>query len=199
MLTCDDSVFSGHHSNHQTSCILQNGSVLVYRAHPGLQTFACVLLQHIPLRSMCFRSTSGKRQQALQYCVSAAVSRFGRPCLSAARRTIQPDSSMIQALVECDSTGQAYLRQIHQLKAGTQIRQTIHLEGGRLTATAAIDSMSIYLTYKDRYQTTEITRTETNTVTVTANILKSWQKLLMFIGALALIITAIRLYLKLRL
>lgn len=90
MLTYDDSVFSGHHSNHQTSCILQNGSVPVYQAHPGLQTFACVPLQHIPLRSMCFRSTSGKRQQALQYCVSAAVSRFGRPCLSAARRTLHP-------------------------------------------------------------------------------------------------------------
>ena len=108
---------------------------------------------------------------------------------------------MIQALVECDSTGQAYLRQIRQLKAGTQIRQTIHLEGGRLTATSAIDSMSIYLTYKERYQTTETTRTETNTVTVTVttNILKSWQKLLIFIGALALIITAIKLYLKLSL
>ena len=79
MLTYDDSVFSGHHSNHQTSCILQNGSVPVYRAHPGLQTFAYVPLQHIPLRSMCFRSTYGKRQQALQYCVSAAVSRFDRP------------------------------------------------------------------------------------------------------------------------
>ncbi len=113
--------------------------------------------------------------------------------------TIQPDSSMIQALVECDSTGQAYLRQIHQLKAGTQIRQTIHLEGGRLTATSAIDSMSIYLTYKDRYQTTETSRTETSTITVTTNILKSWQKLLMFIGALALIITAIKLYLRLSL
>ena len=90
MLTYDDSVFSGHHSNHQTSCILQNGSVPVYRAHPGLQTFAYVPLQHIPLRSMCFRSTYGKRQQALQYCVSAAVSRFDRPCLSATRRTLHP-------------------------------------------------------------------------------------------------------------
>ena len=36
--------------------------------------------------------------------------------------TIQPDSSMIQALVECDSTGQAYLRQIRQL---TDKRQTL--------------------------------------------------------------------------
>ena len=113
--------------------------------------------------------------------------------------TIQPDTSMIQALIQCDSTGQAYLRQIRQLKTGTQIKQTIHLEGGRLTATSAIDSMSIYLTYKDRYQTTEATRTETNTVTVATNILKSWQKLLMFIGALALIITAIKLYLRLSL
>ena len=106
---------------------------------------------------------------------------------------------MIQALIECDSTGQAYLSEIMQLKSAARLHQDIRLQANVLTATADIDSMSIYLTYKDRYRTTETTRTETNTVTVTTNILKSWQKLLMFIGALTLIITAVKLYLKLSL
>lgn len=113
--------------------------------------------------------------------------------------TVRSDTSMIQALIECDSTGQAYLSQIMQLESAARLHQNIRLQANVLTATAAIDSMSIYLTYKDRYRTTETTRTETNTVTVTTNILKSWQKLLMFIGALTLIITAVKLYLKLSL
>lgn len=113
--------------------------------------------------------------------------------------TVRSDTSMIQALIECDSTGQAYLSEIMQLKSAARLHQDIRLQANVLTATADIDSMSIYLTYKDRYRTTETTRTETNTVTVTTNILKSWQKLLMFIGALTLIITAVKLYLKLSL
>ena len=143
--------------------------------------------------------TSCSRRQYPQHSADTVTTTTITETLHDTVITIQPDTSMIQALIECDSTGQAYLRQIRQLQAGTQIRQTLHLEAGHLTATAAIDSMSIYLTYKDRFQTTETTRTETDTVTLTTNILKSWQKLLIFIGALALIITAIKLYLKLSL
>ena len=68
--------------------------------------------------------------------------------------TVQPDTSMLQALIECDSTGQAYLREINQLKSSSYLHQSLNLTNNILTATAAVDSMDIYLTYKDRYQTT---------------------------------------------
>ncbi len=107
--------------------------------------------------------------------------------------TVQPDSSILQALIECDSTGRAYLKEIDQLKSSATLHQNLHLQDNVLTATAAVDSMDIYLTYKDRYQTTTNTTTETRTVTVTTNILKPWQKLLMYLGALAALAIALRL------
>lgn len=109
--------------------------------------------------------------------------------------TIQPDSTMIQALIECDSTGQAYLREINQLKASDHLHQNLHLEDNILTATATVDSMDIYLTYKDRYQTTTNTTTETRTVTVTTNILKPWQQMLMYLGSIAALAIIIKFFL----
>lgn len=108
--------------------------------------------------------------------------------------TVQPDSSILQALIECDSTGRAYLKEIDQLKSAANLHQSLHLEDNVLTATAVIDSMDIYLTYKDRYRTTTNTTTETQTITVTTNILKPWQKLLMYLGAIAVLLTAVRLF-----
>lgn len=108
--------------------------------------------------------------------------------------TVQPDSSILQALIECDSTGRAYLKEIDQLKSSANLHQSLHLEDNVLTATAVIDSMDIYLTYKDRYQTTTNTATETRTVTVTTNILKAWQKLLMYLGAMAALAIIIKLF-----
>lgn len=109
--------------------------------------------------------------------------------------TIQPDSTMIQALIECDSTGRAYLREISQLKASDHLHQNLHLEDNILTATAAVDSMDIYLIYKDRYQTTTNTTTETRTVTVTTNILKPWQQMLMYLGSIAALAIIIKFFL----
>lgn len=112
--------------------------------------------------------------------------------------TIQPDTSMLQALIECDSTGQAYLREINQLKSSSYLHQSLNLTNNVLTATAVVDSMDIYLTYKDRYQTTTNTTTETKTVTVTTNVLKPWQQMLMYLGALTILIIAVRFFLKRR-
>lgn len=110
--------------------------------------------------------------------------------------TIQPDTSMLQALIECDSTGQAYLREINQLKSSSYLHQSLNLTNNVLTATAVVDSMDIYLTYKDRYQETTNTTTETKTVTVTTNIMKPWQQMLMYLGAIAALAIAIRLFFR---
>lgn len=69
--------------------------------------------------------------------------------------TLAPDSAMLQALIECDSTGQAYLKEIEQLRVGAKLHQTLSLQNNLLTAAAHIDSMEIYLTYKDRYRHTD--------------------------------------------
>ena len=65
---------------------------------------------------------------------------------------VQPDSSIIQALIRCDSTGRARLEGIRTLKESARIQQTLALKSNRLTSRTVVDSMGIYLTYKERYQ-----------------------------------------------
>lgn len=96
--------------------------------------------------------------------------------------TVQSDTSILQALIECDANGQAYLQQIEQLTLGSKIRQSLQIQDNRITATAAIDSMSIYLTYKDRYQETTKTAHTVQVIRETTNILDSWQKFLITVG-----------------
>lgn len=64
---------------------------------------------------------------------------------------IRPDSSIVQALIMCDSTGRARLEEIRTLKESARIRQTLALKDNKLTAKSVVDSMGIYLTYKERY------------------------------------------------
>jgi hypothetical protein len=55
-----------------------------------------------------------------------------------------PDSASIQALLECDSTGQVYLKQIKELKSGKYIQPQIKLVDNIIEVKAKVDSMAIY-------------------------------------------------------
>lgn len=78
--------------------------------------------------------------------------------------TVAADSSLIRALIECDSIGQAHLKQLEEYRAGERLKPPrIEICDNVLTATAEIDSMAIYLTLKDRYK--EQVRVEEKTVT----------------------------------
>ena len=41
---------------------------------------------------------------------------------------VQPDSSILQALIQCDSTGRARLQEINALKESVRLQQTISIE-----------------------------------------------------------------------
>ena len=107
---------------------------------------------------------------------------------------VQPDSSILQALVKCDSTGRAWLQEINTLKESARLQQSIKMEAEPLpyqptaiTIKATVDSMGIYLTYKDRFkESTEIREIKT-IIEKEVNILHWWQKALMWAGGLAII------------
>ena len=61
---------------------------------------------------------------------------------------VQPDSSILQALIKCDSTGRARLQEIQTLKESARLQQSIKMEADPLpyqptviTVTATVDSM----------------------------------------------------------
>ena len=100
---------------------------------------------------------------------------------------VRPDSSIVQALIRCDSTGRAKLEEIQTLRQSERLRQTISLQDNRLTSKAVVDSMGIYLTYKDRYKEEQKVQTIETVIEKEVNILRWWQKALMWVGAAALI------------
>ena len=108
---------------------------------------------------------------------------------------VQPDSSILQALVQCDSTGRARLQEINALKESARLQQTIKIDPDPkphkptvITIKTQVDSMGIYLIYKERYkESAEIQQIET-VIEKEVNILKTWQKVLMWLGAMSVII-----------
>ena len=110
---------------------------------------------------------------------------------------VQPDSSILQALIQCDSTGRARLQEIQTLKESARLQQSIKMEADPLpyqptviTVKATVDSMGIYLTYKDRFKESVETREIETIIEKEVNILHWWQKLLMWAGGIVITITA---------
>ena len=107
---------------------------------------------------------------------------------------VQPDSSILQALIKCDSTGRARLQEIQTLKESARLQQSIKMEADPLpyqptviTVKATVDSMGIYLTYKDRFKESVETREIETIIEKEVNILHWWQKTLMWAGIIAII------------
>ncbi len=110
---------------------------------------------------------------------------------------VQPDSSIVEALIRCDSTGRARLEEIRTLRQSARVRQTLALKDNRLTTKAVVDSMGIYLTYKDRYKEEVKVQTLETVIEKEVNILYWWQKALMWAGVLSCLTIVIMLLLKL--
>ena len=118
---------------------------------------------------------------------------------------VQPDSSILQALVQCDSTGRARLQEINALKESARLQQTIKIDPDPkphkptvITIKTQVDSMGIYLIYKERYkESAELQQIET-VIEKEVNILKTWQKVLMWLGVLAILWILIKILLKIQ-
>ena len=118
---------------------------------------------------------------------------------------VQPDSSILQALIQCDSTGRARLQEIQTLKESARLQQSIKMEADPLpyqptviTVKATVDSMGIYLTYKDRFKESTEVREIKTIIEKEVNILHWWQKVLMWIGIVFSLLFALKLYFLLK-
>lgn len=118
---------------------------------------------------------------------------------------VQPDSSILQALIKCDSTGRARLQEIQILKESARLQQSIKMEADPLpyqptviTVKATVDSMGIYLTYKDRFKESTEVREIKTIIEKEVNILHWWQKVLMWIGIVFSLLFALKLYFLLK-
>ena len=100
--------------------------------------------------------------------------------------TLPADSSYIQALLECDSIGNVYLKQLLNYGFGNNKLNPpkLNINDNILSATAKVDSISIYLILKDRYS--YIDKQETEIIEIEKP-LNKWQKFLQKCGVAFLI------------
>lgn len=71
----------------------------------------------------------------------------------------EPDSASIMALIECDSTNNAYISRILSLQAGIATRPAIKIVDRVLTAKCKVDSMAVYVRMKSKFKTTDQVKT----------------------------------------
>ncbi|MFR8805023.1 MAG: hypothetical protein ACLVGR_11195 [Anaerovoracaceae bacterium] len=105
---------------------------------------------------------------------------------------IQPDSSIVQALIKCDSTGRARLEEIRTLKESARVQQALALKDNWLTAKTVVDSMGIYLTFKERHKEEQHVQTIETVIEKEVNALKWWQKFLIIIGIVGIFLILFR-------
>lgn len=108
---------------------------------------------------------------------------------------LPPDSALLEALIECDSAGQAQLRKIVALQAGRKLQApSVQLKDNRLTAGCRIDSQAVYATLKDRYERYDTSHYESHhnmmatVVEVPVNYVTGWQWFQIWCGRILLII-----------
>lgn len=91
---------------------------------------------------------------------------------------IKADSSLLRALIECDSLGQAHLKELITYRGGERLKPPkVAIRNNVLTATATIDSLAVYLALKDRYTERVLTKEQTDTITIEVNRPTWWQTL----------------------
>lgn len=92
--------------------------------------------------------------------------------------TVKADSSMIRALLECDSLGQVRMRELVEYRAGERTKPPdLSIKENVLTAKADVDSVAIFMQLKDLYEYYFGNTKEVIIETVEVNRLTWWQKL----------------------
>ena len=95
---------------------------------------------------------------------------------------VEKDSSLIRALIKCDSLCRAYVGELIEFKSGKHVSPPkVVMENNVLTATAAVDSFSIYAQLKDRY-VEKVSKTMTTPPPIEVNRLTWWQTLWVALG-----------------
>ena len=114
---------------------------------------------------------------------------------------LPPDSCLIQALIECDSSGLARISEILKLKNGKRVTQQIAMKDNILNVQAFVDTASIVARWMER----QITVKEEKIVTIEkrVNYIKGSQWFFIYCGYLFCLVAAvyaiillIRIYLK---
>ena len=142
----------------------------------------CVVLLSVVLFTGCrakraAASVSGYEKQSDSYYEKDVLKPY----------VVKPDSASILALLACDSLNHVYLKEL-STKATPGTVANVLLKDNRLKVVYKTKHDTLYVPGKTIIQKIEYIKTITRTVTV--NVLHWWQKWLMWIGGIGLVLLA---------
>ncbi len=92
------------------------------------------------------------------------------------------DSAWLKALLECDSAGNVLLKQITDLQLGHHVKPGINVTGNVLTVNCKVDSMAVYLRWKDRFESSVTESKASKTYVFMKNYVTNGQVFQMYCG-----------------
>ena len=133
--------------------------------------FACLLL------AGCAASRKGRSPASLTFW------KIQKDTVFVPRDTIiisPADSCLVEALVECDSIGQAHIMNILTLEEGLKVKQKVKIIDNILTVAAWVDTASIVAAWNEMVVTVQ--EEKILTVTERVNYVKSYQWFFIYSG-----------------
>ncbi|MCC8146447.1 MAG: hypothetical protein LIO93_08440 [Bacteroidales bacterium] len=104
---------------------------------------------------------------------------------------VPADSSLVKALLECDSVGNVYMKQVLDYEKGEKLNlPEVLLESNIITVTATVDSLDIYIAWKEKYETTNTTET-VQPMEIYTNVLTGWQWFQIWCGRILILFIAL--------
>lgn len=104
---------------------------------------------------------------------------------------VPADSASIKALIECDSLGNAYIKEITELKSGKNVKPAIQLKNNVLKMDCKIDSLAVYFAWKETHIRNTRDSVSVQTIVERVNELTKWQRTQIQAGRLLFIILII--------
>ena len=102
--------------------------------------------------------------------------------------TVEPDASMMRALLECDENRNVVVRELLEWQSGKHIQPPqVIIRDNVMTVVAEVDSFAIFINWKEREKLIE----NVQTVTVETNLLTGWQWFQIWAGRIAMMIIVI--------
>jgi len=97
------------------------------------------------------------------------------------------DSSSIQALIKCDSAGQAYLAEIQSMRLGRLVKPSLKLNNSMLTVDCKVDSAAIYLAWNERFEQVNTDTSVSKSRSVPVNYVTKWQLTQIWLGRIFMV------------
>ena len=101
---------------------------------------------------------------------------------------VPADSASIKALIECDSLGNAYIKEITELKSGKNVKPSFKLKDNILIMDCKIDSLAVYFAWKEQHIRNIRDSISVQTIVERVNELTKWQSTQIQAGRLLFII-----------